>query len=85
MPTLETLRDNFDTLVPEDKVTFLRKYRKRRYEYLAKPPTYGYKAASERNSNIRLQNLGLTPEEVQLAKALGLKPKDILRLREATK
>ena len=85
MPILESLKDNFDELVPEDKVVFLRKYRKVRYADLAKKPTYGYAAAAERNANIRLQNLGLTPDEIKLAKTLGLKPADILRLREVGK
>ena len=83
MPILESLRENFNKLDPEAKVNFIRAYRKRRAEDMAKPPTYGSTASAKKNESIRLQNMGLTPEEIELAKTLGLKPKDILRLKEA--
>lgn len=84
MPILESLRPDFNSLSHDDKVVFLRAYRKRRLEDMAKPPTYGTKARKENNASVRLQNMGLTPEEIELAKALGLKPKDILKLKEQT-
>lgn len=82
MPGLEHLRENFNLLSPEDKVRFIRNYRTRRAADLAKPATYGRKNTKSKETVTKYQQLGLSPEEIEVCKALGLKPKDIIALKE---
>jgi len=82
VPNLHSLRPDYHLLSHKEKVLFIRAYRKRRASDLAKPATYGAKATTSQTMQTKLQAMGLTPEEIALAKSLGLKPKDILKLRE---
>jgi hypothetical protein len=82
MPSLYYLRPNFDLLNPVEKQEFISKYRKRRAVDMLKPATYGATASYIQSTNTKLKNIGLTPEEIEICKALGLKPKDILKLKE---
>lgn len=84
MPSLYDLRLDFSKATSDQKIQFIRAYRKRRETDLAKPATYGAKASVSTSIKTQLQNIGLSPEEIAICKALGLKPKDILALKERT-
>lgn len=84
MPSLYSLRPDYNLLSYEDKVLFTRAYRTRRQSDLAKPATYGTEAAKTKSENIKFQNLGVSREEIAVAKALGLSIKDIKMLKAAS-
>lgn len=84
MPSLYSLRPDFNLLSFPDKQAFIRAYRTRRQLDMAKPATYGTAASKTKSENIKFQNLGITKEEIAIAKALGLSIKDIKMLKAAT-
>lgn len=81
MPSLYSLRQDFHKLNPEKKLTFLEAYRQRRAIDLQKPSTYGVNKAKKIEEDIQIQAIGITPEELALAKTLGLTKKDLLKLK----
>jgi hypothetical protein len=81
MPSLYSLRPDFAKLSYEEQTLFIRVYRKRREDDMLKPATYGTEAAKAKAENIRFGNTGLTPEEISIAKALGLSVKDLKILK----
>jgi len=82
MPPLYSLRTDFTLLPMEEKTQFIRRYRKLRSEDLSKPATYGAAASKDKSERTKIQkDIGLTPEEIAVAKSLGLSHKDLKALK----
>ena len=77
---LHQLRQNFSQLDAAGQTLFIQEYRARRYLDMQKTPTYG----KTKKKPTKMEAMGFTPEEVAIAKQLGLKPKDILALKQLT-
>ena len=81
MAGLYTTKQSFFHMAPDARAAFIRSYRIRRASDMEKPATYGVTAKKKATIAEQFMQLGLSPEEIKTAKALGLNPKVILELR----
>ena len=73
---LENLYPNFGQIPPEEQLAYISLYRFKRAEDMSKPATY-------KRKKVVKTKVEFSEEDKALMKLLGLKPKDLLALKES--
>ena len=79
---LGNLRENFSTLSEDEQRGFIASYRSQRARTMESARTKP-KSIRVRTPKTTFESLGLTPEEAETAKSLGLTPAQVMKLRGA--